>query len=188
MDARTILLIFHVFGVALGVGGATISDITFLRAVKDRKITSYEYDSLKVLSRVVWAGIAILFISGHGFLLNQYIQLDSLPIFKSGRFLAKYVLVWVVLLNGLVFHFRVFPVFARALNKDLSRLKNSKIWLIAVSGAISATTWYSIVVISLLPRGWTFPHWYYLGAYGCALVFGVVSARFIVGKILRTGK
>ena len=39
INVKTLFLIAHLFGLALGAGGAFISDILFLKSVKDRKIT-----------------------------------------------------------------------------------------------------------------------------------------------------
>ena len=184
MEVRTALLIFHIIGVALGLGGATVSDILFLRSIKDRKITSDEFGTLKVLSRIVWAGITILILSGIGFLITQYIVLDRIASLEAQRFIAKLTLVAIVFINGLVFHFKVFPIFKKYVNSSLSKMSRGELWLLSATGAISTTSWYSIIILSLwrtIPLG----YWQILSIYLLILSGGILTARLLFQKLLK---
>lgn len=182
MDIKTFLGIAHIIGVAFGLGGATVSDVFFLRILKNKKINNAEYQNLKVLSRIVWAGIAILIISGLGFLWLTYSKTGAWPALQSPRFLAKLTLVAIVFLNGLLFHFYVFRRIKNMVDKT-NQLKKHQ-WLFAVTGAVSATSWYTVVIIASL-RGVTLPYWGWMGAYLAVLVGGILTARLVIGRLLK---
>lgn len=184
MDLRTLLLIGHIVGIGIGLGGATVSDIFFMRILKNRVISAADFQNLKVLSRVVWAGISLLIISGLGFLWLFYNNSGEIPgILSSPRFQAKLTLVAIVFINGLVFHFKVFPLLKGAIGipDGLQGYKR----LFAVTGAISATSWYAIVVFALL-RSVSMPYWAWMGAYLAALLGGMITARLVIGFLLRS--
>lgn len=79
-----ILLVLHIIGVSLGVGGATITDVFFFRFLKDYKIPHKEAKVLDIISEVVWVGLTILVLSGLGLYLPNADQLIQKP-----RFLTK---------------------------------------------------------------------------------------------------
>lgn len=179
MDIKSLLVLAHIVGVALGVGGATISDIFFTRILKSGKITKPDYDNLKVLSRVIWAGIIILIISGLAFLWRMYDSSGSVGILNSEKFLAKLTLVAVITVNGLVFHFKVFPKLKSMIgDKDFSKHH----LLLSVTGAISVTGWYSIIILSTL-RGVNLPYFAWLGLYLLILTSGIFVTRYVINRL-----
>ena len=62
--AKTILLIGHIIGVALGAGGATMSDVLFLTSIRDNMIDKSELKLLRMASKVVVFGLGLLIITG----------------------------------------------------------------------------------------------------------------------------
>ena len=63
---HTLFLIIHLFGVALGAGGAFMSDGAFFASLKDRKISKDEFGILKITSQMTWVGLILLLVSGAG--------------------------------------------------------------------------------------------------------------------------
>src|SRR5215471_13910 len=82
------LLALHLIGLAIGLGGAAITDITFFKAIRlGDRITPETVNWMHGLSQVVWTGIGLLAFSGLGlFLLNPVHYLES------PGFLAKMVI------------------------------------------------------------------------------------------------
>ena len=181
MDLNLVFLAIHLVGLALGLGGATISDILFFRAIKDKDVDPSEYSTLKVLSKVIWVGLILLIASGLGMFYLIYRQNSgSLPLLSSPRWQAKLTLVGIVLANGFVFLSYVFPALG---NIGLS-LTKFKLWLLAASGTVSIVSWYGILVVSILPRTFRLPYLYFMGAYLAVVIMGVIFARIVLGRRL----
>lgn len=181
MDLHIVLGIAHILGVALGVGGATVSDIFFIRILKTKMINEFEFQNLRVLSRIVWAGITVLILSGLSFLWLMYENTGSIGILNSPRFLAKLTLVAIVTINGLVFHFHVFPKLKQFINQKHALAENT--WLLAITGATSGASWYSIVLIAMLRFDW--PYFVWIGLYLGVLFGGILTAKILIQRLLR---
>jgi hypothetical protein len=52
IDAKTVAVIFHLFGVALGAGGAFMSDAMFFKTIEDLAISTTEIRFLKLGSKI----------------------------------------------------------------------------------------------------------------------------------------
>lgn len=147
---QPIILMLHVLGVTLGVGGATLSDIFFFRFIKDLRISHEESDVLRTISQVIWFALGLLVLSGLGLLLSDYNNL-----MLSSAFLAKVGMVLVLILNGLVLHYLVSPQLVRISfgirhiheAGELHRLRK----LAYALAAVSIITWYAIFFLDLLP-------------------------------------
>jgi hypothetical protein len=68
LDTRSLLVIGHVFGVALGAGDAFMSDAMFLKSARDRRFSKTEVGFLKLGNVMVWTGVALLVATGAGLL------------------------------------------------------------------------------------------------------------------------
>lgn len=131
----------HLFGFAIGLGAVTVADVLFFKFLRDFKISEFEYDVLRTLSRVVWFALFVLLISGIGLYLPQAGELN-----QSGKFLAKMAVVAVIILNGIFLNIVVSPKLMQISfggkhkhqEGELGRLRK----LSYASGAISLTSWY----------------------------------------------
>lgn len=101
---KTIWTIIHTLGFVIGLGAVTMTDVFFFRFLKDNKITFEEKGNLDTLTRVIWAGLAVLFISGVFLVLG-----DSSRLLASPKFLLKTILVAVIAFNGMVLNFYLSP-------------------------------------------------------------------------------
>ena len=84
LDQKTIFTIIHILGVALGAGGAYVSDMIFMSSIKDQRISKTEMRFLTLGSFFVWTGLITLIISGTGMFLT-----DTEGYLSSSKFLAK---------------------------------------------------------------------------------------------------
>lgn len=156
IDIKTSLLIGHLFGLAVGAGGAYLSDAMFLLSIKDARFSATELRFLRLASVIIWGGLGLLILTGAGL-----VSLDWEKYAQSGKFLAKMTIVGIIALNGLVFHYFHLPMINRhvglpfaAANEFLRRRP-----LLLASGAISMVSWSSAIVLGAfrsLP--WSYSH------------------------------
>ena len=182
IELRIILRTIHLLGFAIGFDGATVSDVMFFRAIKDKIVDANEYATLQVLSKVIWVGIFLLLASGFGiFYLIYQDNNGTLPLLASARWQMKLTLVGIVVANGLVF-WRV--VFSRIKTIGTETISNTTIWLLAITGTISMTSWYSILIVTAIPRGANIELIYLIGVYLLLIAGGIFTSRLILKKKL----
>lgn len=146
---KIFFVFLHLVGVALGVGGATISDIFFFRFLADLRISKWESKILHVLSEVIWAALALFWVSGIGlFLTNVSGYLNS------SKFITKMIIIGVIMLNGLVLNYYISPRLATINFKKMHKhvpgeLRQFRKMAFAF-GAISLTSWYAALVLGML--------------------------------------
>lgn len=171
---RTVILGLHIVGVALGLGGATITDFLFFRSLKDRKVSDDEQHLLEGMSVVIWVGIAVLVVTGIALFLPQR---DALLI--SAKFIAKMCAVAVIVVNGFLLNVFVSPKMQKMDFTFKSNAADKSLRVAFSLGAISATSWYSALVLAFLPRVLPVGTWTLALAYG-----GIVIAAVIGGQIM----
>jgi len=147
IDLKTALIIVHLFGLAIGAGGAFMSDAMFLHAIRDQKISQTEMGFLSLGSFMVWAGLILLIGSGIGiFFTNPEGYL------ASSKFLSKMTVVGIIVINGIVFHLWHIPRIKRHVDRRLPSSKeftHNRVWLLT-GGAISVTSWVSALIFGAL--------------------------------------
>jgi len=179
MDFSLFLTFFHILGVALGVGGATVSDLLFFRAITDRRISKDEFAMLHTMGYVLWAGLIILFLSGVGFVTSQLILSGSSTYLVSPWFWAKMTIVFTLFCNALVMHMKVFPFMTAHLDQELSYQKvKDKMILLSMTGVISIVSWYSAMTLGVT-RGLDFSYFFMINTYVLVLVTGILVAYIL---------
>ncbi|PIR41448.1 MAG: hypothetical protein COV31_01065 [Candidatus Yanofskybacteria bacterium CG10_big_fil_rev_8_21_14_0_10_46_23] len=168
-EARAIYLILHIIGLAIGAGGAFLSDGIFFQSAKDRSFSKTEVGFLKLGSRFIWVGLLILTISG---LLLFYMNPDRY--LASDKFLAKMTIVAVIALNGLIFQ--------RVHIKNIEKNKVSV--SLFISGGISAVSWLSAIILGSL-RSVSYDYWTIIGFYLIVLIISVLVGLWIKKTVFR---
>lgn len=180
LTLKTIYLIIHVFGAILGAGGAFASDAIFFKTIKDGVIDSKEFDFMKLGSKLVWAGVFVLVISG---LLLFFTNPETY--LASPKFLVKVTIVAIIILNGIIFHLVHMPHIKKHLdlkfNESGTFLKKSS--FLMASGAISMVSWISTVILGML-RGVPYSYLEIFGFYLVVVAFAVTVALITKKKIL----
>lgn len=186
MDWHSVLIVGHIIGTALGVGGATISDFLFFKAIKDKKISSTEFDFLKTVSKVVWLGFLILVFSGFGLLIFYRLNFGASEIIYRSGFLAKMTVALAIFFNGLLMHWKIFPLLEANLGKILNQspdfLKKGR-WVFC-TGVISIISWYSALILGVW-RNPTLSYFEIISVYLGLIFVGVLAANFIGKKLLK---
>lgn len=174
---QPIVLILHLIGVAMGVGGAITTDATFLRSIWDRQITAGQLKLIEVISKVVISGLVLLVLSGISLLaLNpHYLSLSD----GSSLFWVKMTIVAILSVNGYVFHKKILPMLRRHADKNLdSPETRSKLWLLALTGGLSGISWFTVLVLGVLMQAIDFPYLFILNLY-LLLVLGAVITGYV---------
>ena len=171
------ILLIHILGIALGLGGATIVDIFFFKFLKDFRISQYESDTLRTLSQVIWFSLGIIVLSGIGLTIP-----NAGVLLASPRFLMKMVIIFVIILNGAILNLLVSPKLIKiSFGKrhvhhpdQLHHLRRIAFGL----GAVSIVSWYSAFIAAFL-KTVEMSIWSWLGGYGLVLLAGIFVSQFM---------
>ncbi len=172
-----LILIGHFLGVAIGLGGATITDILFFKFLKDFRISEKEANVIHILSQIIWFALAILVLTGIGFYLPEAEELN-----QSAKFLLKMVVVVVIIINGAFLNLLVAPKLVKiSFDKEYGRggRKLHRIRKIAFAlGAISIVSWYSAFILGMLGKiSFDFP--FLLLIYLFLLIGAIIVSQFM---------
>lgn len=180
-DLYKFFVILHIIGTAIGAGGATLSDILFFKSIEDGRIQKSEFTLLHTAGFAVWSGLGLLILSGMGMVILQlYDGVNLLAL--STKLQSKIVIVSMILLNGVFLHWKIFPLFRKSLDKNLTKgVLLSHADIIFTSGAVSAVSWYSALIIGAW-RGLSASPFVILAIYTSVLICAIIVAQ-IVGRI-----
>ena len=154
MDAHTLLTAGHLLGVAFGLGGALILDAALLRCLRGAPVETGTVALAGHLSRFVKLGLALLWVTGIGFLVTA----DGGPAaaLANPKVVAKLVIVVALTLNAIAIERIALPLVARnrgrALFAGVSPV--GRVGLL-FAGALSAASWIVPFVLGIA-RGWNF--------------------------------
>lgn len=145
----TILIGLHLIGLCFGLGGATMLDFWILRWMRWGGLPVEIARTFLFVSKVVSVGIALLWISGLGFLLIYAIE--SPEKLANPKIWAKVAIVLALTANGLLIHALVLP---RVL-VDVSRpmFEGVSHWttiVFLISGAVSGVSWYAAFALGVM--------------------------------------
>ena len=176
-ENRGIVLLMHAAFAALGVGGATITDIFFFKFLKDFRISEWEADVLHTISQVIWFALGVLVLTGAGLYLPETQELNQSP-----KFLVKMLAMLVIIVNGVFLNILIAPKLVKISfgekhqheTGELSRIRRIAFAL----GAISITSWYSAFILGML-RDFTFGFWQILGAYIAVVLSAIILSQIV---------
>ena len=182
-NQREILIGVHVLAMAIGIGIATLTDILFFRFLKDFKISIFESDVLKILSEIIWFALAFILFTGLGLFFS-----DTATYLHSAKFLAKIVIVGVIIGNGAILNLYITPRFLMMFtdNKDLFESPRSTgLRRIAFAlGAVSLVSWYSAFILgSMGSSRASFP--VLLAGYGIILCGSLLVSQVLEMRFTR---
>ncbi len=147
VNFKTLFVILHLFGVALGAGGAFMSDGMFFIAIKDRFLSLKELEFMRLGSTITWVGLALLYVSGAAlFMSNPAVYAES------SKFITKMFIVLMLTINGVYFHLSHIPFLNSRADKkfsDLPDLKKKRAYLLA-SGVVSVVSWSLAIILGAL--------------------------------------
>ena len=162
MDLHTILVILHVAGVILGVGGATIAEVNLIQALRDGKIDSSEKALMHANYTVIRVGMVFVLLSGLA-LVWWWLTVEGNDwVITSGKILVKDVMMGAIFLNAFLLTKHWVPL-----------------WL---GAAISFTSWWGATILGLWRTSHSF--WAILIAYIIAIGLVALAQHLIRKKFI----
>lgn len=173
-----VFLSLHILAMSVGLGAATVSDLLFFKFIRDFRISEKEASVLTAISDVIWFAVGLIVLGGVGVFLT-----NTVAYLASGVFLAKMVIVGVIILNGAFLTLFVTPRLIKISfgeahphsDGELVRLRR----LAFLFGPISIVSWYSAAMVALLPvvEQWNF-------GLILTVYLGVVLTGVTIGQVL----
>lgn len=158
MDIYTALVLFHLLGTVLGVGGATFVEIFLNKSLRDGEVDPIENSFLKTTFTVVRIGLFISLISGFGFLLLYQFTGQAFRIYDPVLW-AKLTIIIII-----------------AVNATLLQMHKISLWW---GSAFSLVSWYSAAILGVLLQGPSYSYLYVMSLYLIAVVIGGIILSFI---------
>lgn len=131
MDWHSFLVVLHIVGTVLGVGGATYIEIVLLNALRDGVVTPDETAIMQFCYNTLRVGFFLLVISGFGFLILARLG-EHTTWFYSLQFWSKLSIVAIIAINAVVMQFRLIPL----------------LW----GSAIALTSWYAALFLGVMRK------------------------------------
>jgi len=187
LPLKTALLVGHLLGVVLGFGAALFLDFYLLRHLYWRPVSRMTLDLIQFGERLVAVGLAVLWLSGLGFVALCY--LDTPDKLANPKLWAKIAIVCALTINGFAIHAVMMPWARSRLGLPLlSDTALSKALPLLVVGVISATSWFSAFALGILRElNFVMPGWMIVSAYGAALGAAMLGASAMHLLFCRNG-
>lgn len=146
---KRIFLTFHILGVIVGMGGATITDILFFNFLRDFTISKKEAEVMRVISNIIMLALGLLILTGIALFLSDIPRYSS-----SAPFLSKSLIVVVISINGILMHKFIAPHMVKlsflrhpfSTGHAMHKLRKISFGM----GAVSFVSWYSVFFIAML--------------------------------------
>jgi hypothetical protein len=103
IDVYAILVITHLFGATLGLGGATFVEVFLNKALRDGVVDPTEKMFLSTTYTVLRVGLAISLVTGLGFVWI-YIANDQMFRLTNPVFIAKMLIIGILVANAVLLH------------------------------------------------------------------------------------
>jgi len=103
IDIYTTLVIIHLFGASLGLGGATFIEVFLNRALRDGVVDPTEKIFLGLTYKVLRVGLALSLITGIGFVWF-YIANDQIFRMTNPVFVSKMLIIVILVVNAVLLH------------------------------------------------------------------------------------
>ena len=146
---RTGLLLVHVFGLALGLGAALFMDLWIVSRLYHASFSRNDLTLLDFGSRLVTLGLALLWVSGLGFLLFYYAYAPGA--LSNQKIWGKMAVVTLLSLNGVLIHRMLLPWLAARTGRPLldgADLRTAS--LMIGTAAISVSGWLFAASLGLI--------------------------------------
>lgn len=169
------ILISHIVGMALGVGGATIADVFYIKFLKHFRLSATEAEVLHTIHQFTWFALALIVLSGVGLYIPKADLLN-----QSSLFPAKMIVILVIIINGALLNLLISPrliriSFGEKHAHEVGELHSLRKWSFAFS-AVSLVSWYTAFILGFLSGAWSFGMivLVYLGLVIAAVIFSQI--------------
>lgn len=146
---RRALIVLHVLGTTIGFGAALFLDLFLLRILYRRALDGATLQLVRFGSRLVSAGLGVLWLSGAGFLTIY--SLATPDLLSNPKIWAKLSVVVLLTLNGIYLHRRVFNALEQRIGRPLmAEISARDAFAFIIPATLSATGWAFAFVLGLV--------------------------------------
>ncbi len=177
-EYKSYAVMVHVVSATLGVVVALGADILFTFYGRDRRLSAREIRRLDATSKIIWALLAIIILSGLAIFLS-----DPLTYAASAKFLAKMTIVAIITLNGYVLWRLVQPSLKNPGLLTSARARPVR-RLAFACGAISLTSWLSAFSLALA-KDTILTYSQLMSLYGVIILAAIIVALLVEYKTFR---
>jgi uncharacterized membrane protein len=177
-ETISVLNLFHLVGIAIGVSGATIGGLLVINFLKDFKIDSNEDRKLTILDQIIWLSIVILVVVN----LCYYV-IDPQTYFSLSQLLAQLIILIVLIVNNALLSLWVNPKLI-GIRIDMKSINVFRIfwlrqWALAM-GVVSIISWYAILFISFFIKIDNGDISNVIGYYLAIVIMSVIISQLII--------
>jgi len=148
LNLKSFILLLHIAGLAVGIGGAWIVEAFILKHMKTFTINKEHYSVIEFISKFVLAGLAMLWFSGGLFLLYYYLYTPEF--LGNEKVWAKVFIVLMLTINGFFVHHYLLPLIKECIGSTLQKvLSVEKLMLVLSMGVISFLSWLFPVILGV---------------------------------------
>lgn len=181
VEYKSFIYIIHLFGIAIGLGGATVTGVLFINFLKQFLITKKETEVIHTITNIMWFALGVTVLSGVGLGVAQ--ESFSMPYsVLSG------VMIFVLLAGGLFKQLYLIPCLCIVSTDDPATEPKGKEFsrgirkMVFMTGAVTMSTWYGLFLVALLDKDLFNLKWG-LTIYAMIVLISVIKG-FLVEKYL----
>ena len=180
----TVIKVIHLVAIVMGLGGAFLLDITILTRGVIRPVSQFTIHQAEVLSRFVSAGLMLLWASGVGLIWVNY--MSKTEYLTNQKLWAKFVIVLILTINGVVIHNKIMPFLKASVGKPLfTGITRRSLAFLTFVGSVSFVSWTVPLILGVASElNYVTPIWIILLFYVTAVV-GVWSILYAVMRSIR---
>ncbi len=177
LEAKPIVVVFHALAAAVGLGAVVTTDMLFFRFLKDFKISRKEADTLDTISKLIWAAIFVLFITGLMLYLSAPMDYSA-----KSKFVTKVIIYALIVLNGVALNKIISPYLIKlSFDSDSAFMnKNRRLRILRriafASGAFSMISWFTVFILGSI-RSIPLNVGQALGVYTILILGGVIGSQ-----------
>lgn len=175
---KTLLVYAHLLAACVSVGILLLQDLALTKS-RGQALSESAVKDLTKSAEIMFAALVALWISGLALVVLGYLE-NPQQYLMNEKLWAKFTVVSVLTLNGIVLHYFSFPrVTSR---RGLLGLPSIEQILVAITGAISSTSWLFACFLGIA-RPWNYTVSY---SFVMFIYLGLLIAAIIVaGEVLR---
>lgn len=157
MDWYNTLVLMHIIGTVLGVGGATYIEAYVIHALRDGVVSPEETAVMQTTYNILRVGFFLLILSGFGFLILARLA-ENNQWFYSLQFWSKLIIVGIIALTAALMQLRRIPLL--------------------LGSSIAFVSWYAALILGVLRKA-DYPLWGIILAY----LLSIVITYFVLSTL-----
>ena len=179
---KSFIVVLHILAMALGLGAATLTNVFFFRFLKDGRISESEAGVLATLSEFIWFALGLILLTGLSLSLPE-----SSSYLDTPKFLAKMVVVGVIIVNGAFLNLYIAPKLVKISFGERHHHKEGELGrarrLVFTLGPVSIISWYGAFILGALPAWAPLVLGQFLKIYLVVLLAGITIGQFVENRI-----